>query len=239
MSNNIEKLFLLQEWLKHSQLKKVYLGIDYYNFHKNLQQNHLTKESFFMKTNYFSIATLKLSYKTVKNTFLNKPQNIIHNDGSIEYLNKEALIKDNRYDFSKKRFRNEAYRTIQTLFVEKPFTLDKTSFKILQKIKFLSDKNNIKLYAFITPIQYEGFKIIQKNIILRNQFTEINQRLTQIFGKIYNFYRDNPLNRDMRNFYDPYHYRKKIAKKIVEKLNKKGNYGIIETNRQKESTLYE
>lgn len=46
VANNVEKLFILEEWLKRKPLKKVYFGIDFYNFHKNKNQLGFNSDKF-------------------------------------------------------------------------------------------------------------------------------------------------------------------------------------------------
>lgn len=218
VANNAEKLFILKEWLKVKKLKKVYFGIDYYNFHKNKRPIYLDPMKFQNNdsSNYLSVSTLKLSYKTLLNQIKNKPQTFFMEDGSINYFNNDRLIKENKYDFSQKRFETEAKNNILEDMVNDPFVIDDNVFEILKEVKELSIKHNFELFVFITPMEQLSIEEIEKHPEIVKKFQYIDSHLVDIFGKVYKFYDKNYYNADTHNFYDLVHYRSLIGDKIIQ-----------------------
>ena len=230
VANNAEKLFILKEWLKRRKLKTVYLGIDYYNFHKDKGPLNINYSKFqnYDSGNYLSISTTKLSYKSLKNQFQDTPQTFFNKDGSINYYNNDKLIKNNKYDFSKQRFEEASKSFVQNNLINDPFIIEEKVFTILREIKKLSEKHNFKLYVFITPMQHEVLKQLQKYPDILKKYRYIDKKLVKIFTKVYNFSVENRYNNNRRNFYDPFHYRSLLGDKIVLKLNNKMiDYGKI------------
>ena len=228
-ANNAEKLFILKEWLKKKDLKTVYLGLDYFNFHKNMYPMLVKKEKFkkISYSDYFSFNTFKLSLKALKFQILDKPKTFFNNDGSINYMEKDRLIKENRYDFSKKRYETEAKNIVNTFMITNTFIIDDRVFGVLKEMKKLSLENGFKLKVFLTPAQKQVLYELSKHPKLLKKFYIIQQRLIKIFGNIYDFGVLNKTNKDRKNFYDPYHYRSNVGNKIIARLNSKGNYGLL------------
>jgi len=228
-ANNAEKLFILKEWLKKKDLKTVYLGLDYFNFHKNMYSMLLKKEKFkkIFYSDYFSFSTFKLSLKVLKFQILDKPKTFFNNDGTINYMEKDNLIKENRYDFSKKRYEAEAKNIVNSFMITNAFIVDEKVFGLLKEMKKLSIENGFKLKVFLTPAQKEAIDELNKHPELLKKFHIIQQKLVKIFGNIYDFGILNEINKDRKNFYDPYHYRLNVGDKIIDRLNSKGNYGLF------------
>lgn len=222
VANNAEKLFLIEEWLKVKKIKKVYFGIDYYNFHKNKRPLYVDYDKFKKDDygNYLSMSTLKLSFKSLLNKMNNSPQTYFMEDGSLNYYEKDKLILENKYDFSLKTFIHMAQENIQDDMIKDQFIIEERVFEILEKVKLLSIKYNFELYVFITPMQSEGIKIIKKDEYLNSQIEYIDDKLVQIFGKVYSFHELNRYNDDSSNFYDLVHYREMIGDKILLSLSK-------------------
>lgn len=230
VANNAEKLFILKEWLKRKKLKTVYLGIDYYNFHKNKGPLNISYSKFqnYNSGNYLSISATKLSYKSLKNQLQDSPQTFFNKDGSINYYNKDKLIKNNQYDFSKKTFQIQSKGFVQNNLIKDPFVIEDKVFDTLQKIKKLSIKYNFKLYIFITPMQQEVINQLKQYPNILKKYKYIDKKLVKIFTKVYNFAIENTYNNERKNFYDPFHYRAILGDKIVSVLNNNSNdYGKI------------
>lgn len=239
VANNAEKLFLIEEWLKVKKLKKVYLGIDYYNFHQNKRPLYVDTSSYKndFNANYLSIQTLKLGYKSLINKIKDQPITFFNRDGSINYFNKDSLIAQGKYDFSIKKFQNEAISSLKENMVSNPFVVEEKVFDILKQIKVLSIKYGFELYVFITPSQQEVFKELKNYRDLNKKFLYIDKKIVDIFGKVYKFYHDDKYNQDTRNFYDVVHYRGVLGDKIIDRLNGIGDYGIILEKGQKLNAL--
>jgi len=231
VANNAEKLFILQEWLKVKKLKTVYLGIDYYNFHKNKRPLYVDYGQYqnSNNSNYLSINTLKLSYKSLLNQIYNAPQTFFNEDGSINYFNNDKLISENKFDFSKNKFILQSRAYVKTHMIDDPFIIEEKVFDKLIKIKELSLKYNFKLHIFITPMQQEVLNVLKKYPNIKDKFRYIDKKLTTIFGNIYNFSIKNKYNQNRKNFYDSYHYRSVLGDKIISRINGLSNdYGKIE-----------
>lgn len=229
VANNAEKLFLIEEWLKVNKLKKVYLGIDYYNFHQNKRPLYVDTSSYKsdFNANYLSIQTLKLSYKSIANKIKVQPITFFNTDGSINYFNKDSLIAQNKYDFSTEKFRNEAVGSLKENMINDPFMIDEKVFDILKEIKELSLKYGFELFVFITPSQQEVLKELKNYPELSKKYLYIDKKLVDIFGIVYKFYHDDKYNRNTKNFYDVVHYRGVLGDKIIDRLNDVGDYGVV------------
>lgn len=230
VANNAEKLFIIKEWLKVKRLKKIYLGIDYYNFN-NLKRPLFINYSKFTDNsagNYLSISTLKLSIKSLKNKLKNEPITFFNKDGSLNYFNKEKMIVENRYNFSKDNFIAQATSNIQANAIKTQNEIEEKVFNILKQIQEISFTNNIELYVFITPTHEEEIRqLIKYPNIMRNR-EYIEKKLVDIFGKVYNFSILHPYNKNRKNFYDIHHYRSFVGDKIIERLNNKSSdYGVL------------
>lgn len=227
IANNAEKLFLLQEWLEIKPLKKVYLGIDFYNFHKD--KKPLSDNSYKFQEqythNYLSIETFKLSLKSLKYQAQNKPQTFFEDSGEINYFHNDKLIQENLFNFSDAKYIAEA---------EQNFIHDYSSFKteakvydILKQIYILSTKYNFELYVFFTPSHISHINLIQNNPIISQQFNDIKTKTRSIFGTIYDFSSDKNSNKNSNYFYDIFHYRSLLGDEIIKTLQNNGTYGAI------------
>lgn len=238
VANNAEKLFLIKEWLKRKKLKTVYLGIDYYNFHKAKRAMFVDNGLYQSrnKSSYLSLNTLKLSYKSLLNKIEDRPQTFFNEDGSINYYNKEKLIAEGKYDFSRAKFKQEAQQLIQNNMIDDKFIIDERVFETLLEIAKLSKVHNFKLKVFITPMQEEVLNTLKKNPKLTKQFKYIREKTGKIFGTIYDFSTENSYNKERKNFYDVYHYRALLGDKILATLSgKSSDYGkkIVFTSTKK------
>ena len=222
IGNIAERLFLIKEWLKYSKLEKVYIGIDFYNFHKNKRVLFVSHSTFKNDTsgNYLSISALKLSIKSIINKLKNKPQTFFKNSGEICYFNKDLLIKSGKYDESNDTLNRSSNSFIYDSFIKDRFEIEDKVFDILKEIKQICKQNNIKIYTFITPMYETMILDIEKNKSLNNDFNLIRKKLKKIFPDIKDFSKSSLENKTRNNFYDAVHYRQSYAKKIINKLHK-------------------
>lgn len=227
VANNQEKLFIIKEWLSRKKLKTVYLGIDYYNFH-NLHRPLFVDVNSYKNANfnYFSIATFKLSLKSLLNKFNDTPITYFNPDGSINYYNDDIQIKNETFDFSQKKFEIGA-TGLEDNMIKSPFVIEEQVFDVLKEIKEIAIKNDIKLYVFITPMQHEVFKKLEQYPELTHKFNSIDKKLVTIFDKVFKFSNDDAYNAKRKNFYDPWHYRDTLGDEILKKLHNKSDYGTI------------
>ena len=238
VGNNVEKLYILKEWLKRKKLKKVYLGIDYYNFHKNNFPLRLNYQKFSQNYDkaYLSLASTNLSIKSLKNHLQKKPQTFFEKDGNINYYSDDMLIGKGKYNFSNEKYKQMAFSNIENDYIKNHFEVEEGVFSILEEFKELSEKNHFELIVFITPSHSESLKLQKQNKELNNKFIKIKEKMTQIFDKIYDFSEDDSYNSINENFYDTHHYRSTLGDKmIVEFENNSGLYGqiITKTKQQK------
>lgn len=231
VANNAEKLYILKEWLKVKQLKTVYLGIDYFNFHSLQRPLYVNYQKFKegVDINYFSFSTFKLSIKSLINKINDKPITYFNDDGSINYVNKDKLIMQKKYNFTTQHFIEMAKNGIEKDLVNKKFTIENRVYDILTEFKKLSYEYNFKLIVFITPMNHSVLDQLETNHQdILNKFKIIDKKLVGIFGEIYKFNTRNTLNENNENFYDPHHYRSIIGDNIVNRINNiNDHYGII------------
>ena len=222
VANNAEKLFLLQEWLKRKPLQKVFLGIEFYNFHQAYRPLHLNTNNFLKGAagNYLSFNTLNMSYKSLRNQLSNQPQTFFEDDGSINYYLKDQKIADGTYDQSSKKFTNAAKSMILNNYINTPFIYEKKALAPLQEIKKLCEQHNIELYAFLTPMQEQARLQLQEypEVLQINQ--AIRDDLSHLFPKLHDFSLASQQNQDPKNFYDPWHYRKDLGNEMVKMMLK-------------------
>lgn len=229
VANNTEKLFLIQEWIKRKPLKKIYFGIDFYNFHNKKSQLTLNKNKFQEQYshNYFSIETLKMSSKTLKYTLNNTPQVFFKDDGELVYFENDTMIKNGSFDFSDTKYLQEAQQNYQNNYLKDKFEIEYNVFETLKKVKKICSENNIELYVFITPSHTSDIKKVTADLELNNKFDTIRAHLREIFGTVYDFSLESPENNDNKNFYDVHHYRANLGDKILNTLKQpkfnKGN----------------
>jgi len=229
-ANNKEKLFLLKELLKSgAKVDTVYLGIDFFNFNISMRQHFLDEAKFKSSSfeNYLSFSMLKDSIKSIKNQLKKEPKTYIVENGLTIYYEQDQLIKNNKYDFSDKRYQEAAKNYVKNDFIEKKFQIDEKSFEALKDIKTLCDKSGIKLYVFITP----NHEMLRREFLKHKEIYEkiklIKKRLKMIFKKVYDFSVEDKENKINQNFYDIVHYRSVLGKKIIETFYGDYGYGKI------------
>lgn len=229
VANNPEKLFILEEWLKHAPIKTVYLGNELYNFHTQAQPLHLNPAKFThgSEGNYLSIPTLLISLKALRNQLNKQSQTYFTNDGTIHYSVNENAIRLGKFDHSPAHFHQLSKQTIQSDYINQPFTYDKKALDPLKKIKLLCDQHHIKLYPFITPAYSEIHLAFRSTPQLALSSHQFRNDLTTVFGTIYDFETNHPFNKNPKNFYDPLHYRPIIGKLMYERFTVDNGYGTI------------
>ncbi len=229
VANNPEKLFILQEWLKHSTLKTVYLGNELYNVHSKNRPLYLNKHSFTngSEGNYLSVSTFLMSIKTLKNTIKNEPQTYFEADGSIHYSVDEESIKKGTFNHSYQYFQEMAYGTIQHDYLDNAFIYESKALDPLKEIKNLCDRYHIQLYPFITATFYEAQLAIQNNPSLSIATEKFRKDLVDIFGTVYNFDINNSQNKNPENFYDIVHYRPIVGNLMINRMHTDNGYGTI------------
>jgi hypothetical protein len=231
VANNPEKLFILQEWIKRSPLKTLYIGNELYNVHASTQPNHLNPESFIggSEGNYLSFRTFSIALKTLTYSLKNQLQTHFRSNGSINNIQEEQAILQHTYDQSKNNFKTLSVQMVQGNYIQQKFNYDTNALKPLQKIKDLCDKNNVQVLAFITPMYHDAKIELYTYPSLQNASQQFRNDLLDIFGKVYDFDIDTPENRNPTNFYDPVHYRPSIGKLMIDKMQNQGNYGTLLT----------
>ncbi|RLA72315.1 MAG: hypothetical protein DRG24_03335 [Epsilonproteobacteria bacterium] len=220
VANNAEKLFLLQSWLKYKTPKRLFLGLEYYNFHQgknplDLKTGRFKKGS---EGNYFSLNTLKMSYKAFKNRLQETPQTFFNPDGSINYFKRDQEIEAGEFNLTSSYFAQQATNTIRLNFIDSPFIYETKAMQPLHKIKALCVKNGIILYPFLTPIQDELYQQLQVQPAILKVQSQIKKDLLALFPNLYDFSADHRLSRAAEQFYDPWHYRSSLATQMIKSM---------------------
>lgn len=225
VANNAEKLFLLQEWLKRKPLKKVYLGIDFYNFHK--EKNPLAANKYKFQEqythNYLSLETFKLSLKSLQYQSKKQPQTFFEENGEINYFQYDLLIQENKFDFSDAKFINEAQQNFLHDYTS--FEIEPKVYEILEQINTLAKKEHFELFIFFTPSHISHIDLVEQHPELYLRFQSIKTKTKSIFGKIYDFSSDQNFNQKTHYFYDIFHYRSILGDEIIKTLDNNGTYG--------------
>ncbi len=228
-ANNPEKLFILQEWLKHGQLKEVYLGNELHNIHPWMHPLEFDARRFIQGSegNDLSYSTLQISFKVLQNVFFKRPQTYFKADGSIYHFQDEQNIRNKTFNHTKSHFKTISIDAIEGNFVQHPFVYEEKSLEPLRQIKALCDQHHIKLYPFITPTYYESQVQMKSHPNLINATQRFHHDLLTIFGEVYDFDIDTLENRNPVNFYDTVHYRPIIGNLMINRMHNHGNYGTI------------
>lgn len=228
-ANNPEKLFILQEWLKRGDLKKVYLGNELHNVHPWMHPLEFKSSRFTSGSegNYLSFSTFTISLKVLKNRFTHQPQTYFNDTGSIVYSQDERDIHNNHFDHSLNHFRLLSIEAVEGNFVKNPFTYEEKALQPLREIQRLCQQHNIKLYAFIPPTYYEAQLQMQSHPNLAAASNKFQNDLVDIFDRVYNFDVDSKENRNPANFYDAVHYRPNLGHLIVESFENNATYGEL------------
>lgn len=230
MASNREKLFILNEWLKRKKLTTVYLGIDFLNFHRDVEHPDQPVEPHFIHGNegsYLSHYALKMAIKSLKNSLKNKPETFFESDGSINYYSDDQKISKNEFDFSKKRYQNIANSIYKERFVNLPYVYTPKSLEYLKEIKRICTLNNIKLIVFIPPEQLEATKKTINDPIVYEHYKRYKHDIVILFGSVYDFSGNWPENENQKNFYDVWHYRSILGDKMIDKFSGQNAFGTI------------
>lgn len=225
VANNTEKLFLIEEWIKRKSIKKIYFGIDFYNFHNKKSQLNLNKNKFQEQYshNYLSIETLNMSFKTLQYDFKNTPQVFFKDDGELVYFQNDTMIRNGSFNFSDTKYIQEAQQNYQNNYIKDKFEIEYDVFETLKKVKKICSENNIELYVFITPSHITDIKRVAADFELNSKFDMIREHLREIFGTVHDFSLASAENKNNRYFYDAYHYRANLGDKILNTL-KQSNF---------------
>lgn len=220
VANIPERLFILEEWVKRKKTSAVYLGLEFYNFHKGHRPLYLNKHSFTdgAAGNYLSPETFKMSLKTIYYSITDQPQSFFEPDGSINYFQNNLNITQGKYDFSAKSFKRQSQAIIQESFIRTPFVYEKKTLPYLNTIKQVCDKHHIALYVFFTPMYYETLLAMRQYSDITATNRRIISDLLKIFGTVYDFNGNFEPNKEPENFYDPWHFRHRIGKMIIKRL---------------------
>lgn len=229
VANNPEKLFILQEWLKHAPLKTVYIGNELYNVHAQSRPTYLNPHGFMngSEGNYLSLSTLHISLKTVNNFLKNEPQAYFNDDGSINHYVDEQAINNGTYDLSYPHFTTLSHEAVEGNFIQNPFTYAPKALEPLKEIKALCDQYHVRVFAFITPTFYEAQVKMQSYSSLSAASQKFRKELVDIFGEVYDFDINTSENRDPTNFYDSVHYRPAIGNLMIDRMQHNGTYGVL------------
>lgn len=227
VANNPEKLFILEEWLKHAPLKTVYIGNELYNVHAQTRPLHLDRAAFTqgLEGNYLSIPTLLISVKALRNQLMEQPQTYFTPNGMIQYSADENAIRSGTYDHSSTSFNRLSRQKLQDDYLNHPFSYETKALEPLKKIKSLCDRYHVELYAFITPTYSDLRSDFETYPILKAANDRFRKDLVTIFGTVYDFDVNHAVNHNAKNFYDPVHYRPLIGKRIYERFKVDNGYG--------------
>lgn len=223
VANNPEKLFILEEWLKHAPLKRVYLGNELYNFHSKTDPLKLNPIKFThgSESNYLSFQTFSIGVKALNNKINHAPQTHFSQHGTIIYSPVKNTV------LSESELKKRAYETFKSDYINTPFSYEPKALIPLQKIQQLCKKHNIELYPFITPTYTDLHSLFRQNAHLSAANNRFRNDLTSVFGIVYDFDVIHDYNKNSAYFYDAIHYRPQLSEKLFERFTKENGYGIL------------
>ncbi len=223
VANNPEKLFILEEWVKHAPLKRVYLGNELYNFHTKTDPLKLnpTKFTHGSESNYLSFQTFSIGVKALNNKINHAPQTHFSPHGTIIYSPVQSTV------LTQSELKQRSLETFKSDYIDFPFSYEPKALIPLQKIKQLCEKHHIELTAFITPTYTDLHSLFQQNSRLSAANDHFRKDLVSVFGTVYDFDVIHDYHQNPAYFYDPIHYRPHLAEKLFERFTKENGYGIL------------
>ncbi len=244
-ANVLEVYLMLKLALKYSKPKKIFYGIDLFQFNaskidlNNANLNYFEKPLYTRITHLFSYDVLKDAYKTIE--LSKKEQNFYNTKGSwnieLNYFVKfRGVSVDKIFLITEKAF----YENFYYNFKFKNNNLD-VWYYFIEILKLIKNHKDVEFYLYINPyhvrlIEVEDLKVGYENVNnWKKRLVEETSKNTQkpIYDfSGYNFITTEEITKDKNfseYFYDPSHVKKIVGKYILEKIlenKQRGDFGI-------------
>lgn len=213
--------------------KNLIIGVDFYTFSpdippnkyflENQNLNFLSYENhedeYFSK--FFSLDSLRASIKTLKKHLNGKNQKSRFDQHGWAGVYEDYSKRDVQKDFAK--VKEEIQKDVDIFYSNLTYKqIDKKKVQYYERIRKMCEENNITLYLFSTPLHPELLNILKNNANTQKALNEFLSYMNS-FENFYNFYEDNDMYSDLRNFYGSTHTSTNAGDIIIEKLFTKAN----------------
>ena len=244
-ANVLEVYLMLKLALKYSKPKKIFYGIDLFQFNaskidlNNSNLNYFQKPFYTRITHLFSYDVLKDAYKTID--LSKKEQNFYNDNGSWDieqnyFFKFRGIGIDKIFLITEKAF----YENFYYNFKYNNNNID-VWYHFIDILKLIKEKKDVEFYLYINPyhvriIEVEEMRLGYKNLEdwKKRLVLEIYKNLQMPFYDFsgYNFITTEEIIKDKNSleyFYDPSHVKKIVGKYILEKIlenKQRGDFGI-------------
>ncbi len=228
-SDMFDSLIAIRYLLKRQQVKMIIIQIgvdDLYLYSENnenlLQRSHyklIEENKYIYYFKYiFSFDLIKTITNFVTLKYLINYDIKLSSDDFYMYTKYEELIQQNPTKFFNLQFSKNQYIRLPIFKANKI----KQNIDALREIKKLTEESNTKLIVLTAPLNHLLYlKIKQEDLELYfNQIKEITP--------FWNFTTLNSITLDNTNYYDYFHYRKKVAQMILAKIFNDKNIAVPE-----------
>lgn len=230
-SRTIEHYETLLYALKFNSVKNVIYAVDFFalNGKRGLSQEYKQKRPKILSYSkvltpafYFSRDTLLNSFKTVWKNIQYGVQDkyfdyFFLDNGMLDYQNYTYTDNQDIYVFDKARHLS-LNEYLQEGGFYKPFEFSADYLENIRKIKYLCEKNKIKLYVYVSPIYIDLFYTIYQ-LGLGKEFERFKRELASITTYL-DFTGENPVTVNPEYYWDVSHLRTETSKIILARLFK-------------------
>jgi len=234
-SSIYEQSVILKTAIKHQKIKNVLIGIDFFSYYGDIKRLkhgennfpfYLYDDNLFNDYKYLSsFDTLKRSIKLISKNKdkIKETNNPLYNyDYMYEWHGKHE--DKNTIDNIRKKWVNREKFDNEAKHFEKKFIYLKNNFEY--NLKPLIEKNQeIKFIIIFPPYSILAYKVYQQRGELED-FLKFKQYIIVNLSKfknveVYDFGYDNSISYNLHNYYDLYHYNKKISNWMISQIKLK------------------
>ncbi|MDA7818360.1 DUF1574 domain-containing protein [Sulfurimonas sp.] len=234
----------------------VFLGVDFFSFNPFHTDDKTESQNIRYKDDYtkdymdslLSIRTFRKSIKTLKDNLKSKKHNIDYYTGWRNYNDDYSHIEKEGNIFIEKNvikqiklYSSKRYNYNYPPFKE-PSSLEEP-FRYLKQIQDICEKNNVKIYMFISPLYSRITDLIYSRGYDKS-YHRWKKELSK-YENIYDFSGYNSITTDISNYIDGSHYQTKLAKFMFAKIfddksvDVPSDFGIILSSKNIDKVLLE
>lgn len=208
--------------------KNLIIGVDFYTFNPDIPPNKYFLENQSLNflsydsnedeylSKFFSFDSLRASIKTLKKHLNGKNQKSRFDKNGWAGVYEDYSKRDMQKDLIKTK--QEIQKNIEIFYSNLNYKqIDQKKVQYYESIRKICKENNISLFLFSTPLHPELLNILKNNINTQKALDEFLSYLNS-FEHFYNFYNDNDIYSDLRNFDGSTHTSTNAGDIIVEKL---------------------
>jgi len=239
--------------LKYNKITHLVYGVDFMSFNRNLKLNNYYVElkeplksfkSFSNYDIYLNWNTLNASLDTIINNYLEKsiyyPRYFAN--GMRDHLNHKQKLIEGTFQIDE-----ETSHHLTLYFrkngIYKNYVFSDEYMDMFKGIVTYCKLNNIKLYAYISPISVKQFDAI-KEAGLQDEFEHFKKELVKVVNYI-DFTGHNSISKDQNMFWDSSHLRKEYTPLVMQRvllnqdISPEKDFGTLVTKENIQKHLYE